>query len=281
MPTARVNLISSWPNEWDNYSMPFTLAHPAAVLPFRRMGFVFSALVIGSMAPDFNNFFPYMPGRSFTHSIPAIFLFCIPIGFAVLLIFHKLIKIPFLSLLPEDHRRRLLKLSKDFGFLPLRQILIILLSIFLGVVTHLLWDSFTHLYGWGVVAFPFFQQPLFHLGGRSIALFSFLQYLSGVVGLVIIGFWYWKWYRQASPGPDVNDILISGKVKTIILIIMLLTTILAAILSALISIPDVQSLHEVRLFASQFAVITISTLLGEIVIYSLWWHYKNHKRSFA
>ena len=33
--------------------MPNPIAHPAASIPFTRLGLVFSALVIGSISPDF------------------------------------------------------------------------------------------------------------------------------------------------------------------------------------------------------------------------------------
>ena len=36
--------------------MPLTIAHPAAVLPFRHSRLPISALVIGSLAPDFEYF---------------------------------------------------------------------------------------------------------------------------------------------------------------------------------------------------------------------------------
>ena len=36
--------------------MPFTLAHPAAVLPFARTKLVFSALIAGALAPDVGYF---------------------------------------------------------------------------------------------------------------------------------------------------------------------------------------------------------------------------------
>ena len=58
--------------------------------------------------------------------------------------------------------------------------------------------------------------------------------------------------------------------------IMLFTAILAAIISAVLSFPDVQSLHQIRLFAAQFAIISISTLVAEILIYSTYWQYKNY-----
>jgi hypothetical protein len=255
--------------------MPFTLSHPALILPLRRNGLIFSALVIGSMAPDFNYYIPFTPDKGFTHSIPGILLFCIPISFIVLLLFHKFLKEPLISLLPENHRQRLLNYAKGFSFLPKQRLFMILLSIFLGVITHLLWDSFTHLYGWGVMAFPFFRQTSFHIGSWSIALYTVLQHLSTIIGLVVIGIWYFKWYQKTSPAPVSQRNLLSNKFRISIMLIMLFTAILAAIISAVLSFPDVQSLHQIRLFAAQFAIISISTLVAEILIYSSFWQYKN------
>jgi len=61
--------------------MPLTLAHPAAVLPavrFRRRGLPFVPLVIGSVTPDFEYFFKLEPTGHFSHTVPGVFLFCLP-----------------------------------------------------------------------------------------------------------------------------------------------------------------------------------------------------------
>jgi hypothetical protein len=258
--------------------MPFTLSHPALILPLRQKGLVFSALVIGSMAPDFNYYIPFTPDKGFTHSIPGILLFCIPISIIFLLLFHKFLKEPLISLLPDNHRQRLLNYSRGFTFLPKQRLFMILLSIFLGVVTHQLWDSFTHLYGWGVMAFPVFRQTNFHLGSWSIALYTVLQHLSTIIGLVVIGIWYFKWYQKTSPSPIFQKNLITNKLRISIMLIMLFTAILAAIISAVLSFPDVQSLHQIRLFAAQFAIISISTLVAEILIYSSIWQFKKYHK---
>jgi hypothetical protein len=256
--------------------MPFTLSHLALVLPIRRYGLEFSALVIGSMAPDFSYFIPFTPNKGFTHSIPGILLFCLPISFLALILFHKFLKEPLLSLLPDNHKQRLLNYSKGFTFLPKKRLLILLLSVFLGVITHLVWDSFTHVYGWGVMAFPVFRQTTFHLGPLNAALYSVLQHLSTIIGLVVIGIWYFKWYQKTSPAPFSQRNLVSNRARILIMFIMLLTAILAAIISAVLSFPDVQSLHQIRLFVSQIAIISISTLVAEILIYTTYWQFKKH-----
>ena len=65
--------------------MPFTLSHPAVVLPFARWKLILSALVIGSMTPDFEYFIDIVTDHDVQigHSISGIFLFCIPVGLLV------------------------------------------------------------------------------------------------------------------------------------------------------------------------------------------------------
>jgi hypothetical protein len=61
--------------------MPFTISHVAAVLPARRWlrhGGLFSAAVIGSMAPDFGVLLPLHLSRAATHGARALLSFCLP-----------------------------------------------------------------------------------------------------------------------------------------------------------------------------------------------------------
>jgi len=61
--------------------MPFTLCHPALVVPLHRCvrrWTSLSALVIGSMAPDFVYFLPAGVDGVFSHSVPGLFLYCVP-----------------------------------------------------------------------------------------------------------------------------------------------------------------------------------------------------------
>ena len=128
--------------------MPFTVAHAAAVLPFRRLKPVWSAILVGSMAPDF----PYIVGslkyRSLGHDFPGVLLFTLPASFVVLWFFHIAIKKPMAGLLPVGMQQRLSGQLGEFKFGGVRRTLAITLSIVLGIATHLVWDSFTHAYTW-------------------------------------------------------------------------------------------------------------------------------------
>jgi Domain of unknown function (DUF4184) len=108
---------------------------------------VFSALVVGSIAPDFGYFVP-LPSSYYMYTIQGQFLFNVPVGFVLLVLFHRLIKRPLLSLLPESWQRRLVIQAQRFSFGPAKRLCLILISLLVGSVTHMVWDSFTHSDGW-------------------------------------------------------------------------------------------------------------------------------------
>jgi hypothetical protein len=88
------------------HSMPFTLSHVAAVLPLRKFNLVWSALVVGSMAPDF----PYIVGttdyRSLGHQFPGVIEFTIPASLFALWLFHTAIKRPAATLLQSNEKQK-------------------------------------------------------------------------------------------------------------------------------------------------------------------------------
>lgn len=186
--------------------MPFTLSHPAAALPFRKLNLVWSAFVIGSMAPDF----PYVVGstayRALGHHLPGLVAFTLPASLAALWLFHNIIKRPVVELFPVGVQQRLRGQTGDFRFGGASRFLAILGSIVLGIATHVVWDSFTHAYTWPWYRFTCLQGwvrvPFVHLMPRYTA----LQYGSTMVGLLVLGIWGWLWYRgtpvtgAATPG---------------------------------------------------------------------------------
>lgn len=140
--------------------MPFTLSHPAASVPLARRGLVLSALVVGSMAPDFQYLFPVLPGSTYSHSFAGVFLFSVPMGLIALWLFHAILKQPLLSLLPTSHQRHLTLVAQGFSFGPPRRFALILTSLALGALTHIAWDSFTHTQGWMVQHIDILRLPI-------------------------------------------------------------------------------------------------------------------------
>ena len=179
-------------------AMPFTPAHAAAALPFVRF-LVPSALVVGTMAPDFEYFLRFAPGGGFGHTIPGAFLLSLPLALLVLWTFHLLLKDPLVLLCPEGFRRRIQAHAVPFRFGGPARFLFIVVSALAGIATHLMWDSFTHRDTWPYRHFHLLaeeaQVPL--LG--PFVHFGILQLGSSALGIVIVLAWIAYWYRTTTP----------------------------------------------------------------------------------
>lgn len=183
--------------------MPFTLAHPAAVLPFRGLlgGWAApSALVIGSCVPDLPYFIPFGVRSDSTHTAFGLFWFCLPMGLVAYFLFHRLIRQPISFLMPRGIRERLP--VKTLTPATLTSIVVCLL---LGAMTHTLWDSFTHEGAFFVSRIEALRAPLFTTGGYTLFGYKLLQHLSSVAGLIVIGVWSVRWYFRTPVGNAGDD----------------------------------------------------------------------------
>jgi lysylphosphatidylglycerol synthetase-like protein (DUF2156 family) len=155
--------------------MPFTLAHPAAVLPLLRSPFVPSALIAGSMAPDVPYFLNaaglksttagdwYEPFLNATHThalsgLPISLLYAVALVAA-----YWTVRAPITALLPTG----LALPEPDRPSSKTRYAGWLLVSALIGVATHVLWDVLTD---------P--ARPL--------------QYVSTAFGLIVVGWFLWK-----------------------------------------------------------------------------------------
>ena len=180
--------------------MPFTVSHAAAVLLFRRLKLVWSAFIIGSMAPDF----PYIIGnteyRFVGHRLPGVVVFTIPASLAALWLYHNVIKRPMIGLLPGGVQARLrAQVREDFQFGGDGRFLAIMVSTVLGIATHVTWDAFTHAYTWPWRHFAWLRihVPVPFVGLKP--LYGVLQYASTVVGILALAIWVWLWYARSAP----------------------------------------------------------------------------------
>jgi hypothetical protein len=167
--------------------MPFTISHTAVVLPFSRWlarWQLLSAATIGAMVPDFRVFFPGMP-RVETHSIAALFTFCLPVGLITYWVFQRFIKSPILEVLPEGPYARWRPFAAEASIRSLRQWLLASIGVLAGALTHLVWDGFTHDGGRGVRMFPVLDDTL-DIGSRHIPATYVLQDLGSLIGLAFV-----------------------------------------------------------------------------------------------
>jgi hypothetical protein len=162
--------------------MPFPLAHPAAVLPLRRVRQLnFGALLIGAITPDLSYCFERYHLDAYGHTIAGCFGFSLPVGWLFVLIFHVL-RDPLVRLLPAPHRQALLMSFRKPG----PRWFAVPLSVVIGAATHVFWDAFTHEVGWFVERSSFLQMKLFTVEGRSFRMYRLLWHVSTWAGLLLL-----------------------------------------------------------------------------------------------
>ncbi len=168
--------------------MPLTFAHPAAVLPLRRCGLPFSALVVGSLAPDLEYLIRLQPRSEISHTALGLIVFCLPAGLLGLWLFHRVWKRPMFALLDDAPDGGGAPPAATFTFWPGRRLVLLGAAILVGAMTHVAWDAFTHPHGWMVLRIPALSHHIFETSRGAVSLFKVLQHGSTVVGLAVLAY---------------------------------------------------------------------------------------------
>ena len=166
--------------------MPLTFAHPAAVLPFRRCGLPFSALVVGSMAPDLEYVLRLAPRSEISHTAAGLLVFCLPVGMLGLWLFHRVWTRPMADLLGMSGNGSMGHAAPACTFWPARRFAVLCAAIVVGSMTHVAWDSFTHQYGWMVQRVPSLSRLVLATKWGAVPLYTMLQHGSTAVGLAVL-----------------------------------------------------------------------------------------------
>ncbi len=176
--------------------MPFTLSHPAAILPLHRaLGrhSVLSAWVVGSIAPDLPYFLGLPWHRATTHTFESLIWFSLPAGWVAWLLFEHALRAPAISLLPRSWRVRL-------RLTPARlQPMAVSLALVVGAATHVVWDAATHADGAIVAGLPFLAEPWLGWGERPLAGHRLLQHGSTLIGAAALALAVTRWRFRSAP----------------------------------------------------------------------------------
>jgi hypothetical protein len=178
--------------------VPWTFAHPAAVVFLRRVRpLSFAGLVAGSMVPDIGYYVGRFDLASAAHTPLGLLTACLPTGLvlvALLRVGHR----PIALLLPQPHRGALLSLPLAPVLTTPAAMVRVSLSVVLGAATHILWDSFTHESGYIVSHSALLRLPVFSMIGREYHLYNVLQHASTLLGVAILVLAYIRWLRVAT-----------------------------------------------------------------------------------
>jgi hypothetical protein len=230
--------------------MPYPFAHPAAVIPLARpLGrfAVPSALAIGSMAPDFWYFVPLLE-RDESHSLAGLAWFCLPAGLLAYALFHRLLKQPLIALLSP---RLGCFTAAGLPHVPWRAVMV---SLMVGVLTHLAWDALTHSYD------------------EAAQRHNWLQHASTALGTLFLGWWSWRKLRvvPAAPGP------LSPPARACILLALLGAASLAAWATAE---PPAADLLALRQFLRTGGFAAVQALSVALLVYCLLFQRKMLRRA--
>lgn len=168
--------------------MPFTPAHTAIVLPLiNRRKFSATALIAGSVAPDFEYFFKMSVNSEHSHTLPGLLYFNLPVVFFLSFVFHLVVKRNLLQNSPAFIQSRFYPLLQlNFGRYIRQNLWVFISSALLGAASHIFWDGFTHGKGFFVQHLWFYPGRYVPFDGVNYPLWYALQYISTAVGLVIV-----------------------------------------------------------------------------------------------
>ncbi|MGZ8804349.1 MAG: DUF4184 family protein [Microbacterium sp.] len=191
--------------------MPFTPSHAVVALPFVRTPLVPAAIAVGAMAPDLPLFVRGMPLHyGLTHSLAWLPL-TVVVALALLLIWRCVLRPAIRELSPRWLATRLpdewdagaaASLRETFAIdgaavrASWRGTALLLVSLAIGILSHIVWDLFTHEGRWGVEVLPVLDEQWGPITG-----YKWLQHGSSALGLAILALWALLWLRRRQPQP--------------------------------------------------------------------------------
>lgn len=169
--------------------MPFTFSHPAIILPLAKINQKYistTALVAGSMAPDFEYFVNMQMKQVHGHTISGMFYYDLPMALIMCFLFHFTIRDAIIKYSPIPLKR---ELNEYYGYNWVHRFkshwYIIILSSIIGIASHLFWDSFTHEGRYFVELIPFLQEST-TFGGATLLNSHIAQLLSSLLGGIVV-----------------------------------------------------------------------------------------------
>ncbi|MFE1645401.1 DUF4184 family protein [Microbacterium sp. P01] len=187
--------------------MPFTPSHAVVALLFVRTPLVPAAIAVGAMAPDLPLFVRGTPvtygGTHDLAQLPSTIL----VALLLLLTWRMVLRPAARELAPRMLAERL-PVRWDGGAAtgwretfavagsPRRAsfvgVVLLVTSLALGILTHVVWDLFTHEGRWGSEMLPVLDEEWGPFTG-----YKWLQHGSSVLGLVILAVCALIWWRRA------------------------------------------------------------------------------------
>lgn len=141
---------------------------------------------MGSMVPDFEYFIRLRDFSRYSHTISGMFWFDIPLGLALLFLFHNAVRNILIEHLPFTLNVRLSVFEKfNWNQYFKKNVLVVLLSLLAGIASHIFLDSFTHDGGYFAGLIPVLTNQ-YDILNHEISGAALSQYIGSVIGGIIM-----------------------------------------------------------------------------------------------
>jgi len=250
--------------------MPYTLAHPALIVPLRRW-IVIGAAAAGAMAPDFGYYLPLAvqkrvpyPSAAFTHSWLGAVTFDVFIGLVAYLMWRWPVRRQLLGALPKPWSTQTLARTAVVlpGRSPTMRAVLLVVSVAVGAISHVLIDLITHERA-GSPGFAVDEDVL------GIAFPAFLQRSFSVLGLALLAWWIARELHDIAP--------LSGLYPTRRMTLYIGSAIVAALLGAGLFVRDYPPVSEGNAVIAALLGVTMGGALAILAV-SLALASRHHRR---
>ena len=158
------------------------------------------------MVPDFEYFMRAENRSHFSHTLPGIFWFDLPLALFTCFLFHNVARGPLLLNLPQVLQSRLMRLYKfNWNAHFQKNWKIVLYSILIGIFTHLISDRLTHKSSNLVISVPGLIDNQ-ELLDNPKSIYRVVQIIYSVIGLGLCLFTVWQMPRDNDTNSYKPDI---------------------------------------------------------------------------
>lgn len=170
--------------------MPLSISHPAIVLPlckFSKKWVSSTALIFGSISPDLEYLFHLLPKRTYGHLYLHAWWFDLIISILLAFVFHIIVRNPLIDNLPPFMSQRFQRFKNfNWSYHFIKHFPVVIVSAWIGIYSHIIWDDFTHRGTYLVENYSFFTNYLITVFGQDIFVYNLLQHTSSIFGIIII-----------------------------------------------------------------------------------------------
>jgi hypothetical protein len=166
-----------------------------------------TAMVVGSLSPDFEYFLRLAPQGIFGHTWLGVLMADLPLSLLVLWLYQSYLKAGLYAVAPglfpfREAERKARPVARG-----LMHWVIVVASILLGAATHIVWDSFTHKDSWPYEHIAFLRVHVPPSIWRA-DICNVLQVASSLAGMVVLLAMWARWVGTARrPGvPTVRGL---------------------------------------------------------------------------